>query len=75
MNDLGRRYFVFSGTPAGKQRIARIVLVTALVLQLVGSMLEGRPDANRSLEHGIIGFSSGLLLVAVVMLFAARRAR
>ena len=76
MNDLGRRYFLFSGTPGGKSRIAAVLFIVACLLDIVAMVLDF-PMGHRG--HAIEVFHAatvGLLLVsAVLFLTYSRKAR
>ena len=75
MNDLGRRYFLFSGTPGGKQRIAQVCLLVALIVQVVFMLLDSRAHFDNRVVHGLAGFFSGIVLVAAVFMFMNAKAR
>jgi hypothetical protein len=74
VNDLGRRYFLFTGTKAGKQLLVQLMITVGVVLNLVSTLLENNPHADGRLLHALTGLGLGFVLVGVAFMFANRKA-
>jgi hypothetical protein len=70
--DLGRRYFLFSGTPRGKRIIVLVIIGVAVVMDLTSMTLIA--SGHNSL--GVVTLSSvsaGLMIAAVFLILTNRR--
>ena len=74
MNGLGRRYALFASTKAGKQLIIQLILTVGVLLNLASVLLENNPHADVKVLHALTGVGLGLILVAIVLMFANRKA-
>jgi zinc transporter ZupT len=74
MNDLGRRYFLFSGTRRGKETIAGAAIAIAIVLDLIATTLIGSGHSSRAVGV-LFSFAAGIMLVALILLVISRRAK
>jgi hypothetical protein len=74
VNGLGRRYFLFASTPRGKQRILFAFVVVACVLDVAASLM-ARSNARSHAVGTLYALAGGILVAAVVFLFATRRSR
>jgi hypothetical protein len=72
MNDLGRRYFLFSGTARGKQIIAGVIIGIAIVMDLIAATL-----SSSRVHAGLVGtlyaLALGFLLAGLIWMFIARK--
>jgi hypothetical protein len=73
VNDLGRRYFLVTGTPGGKKRTGQTMLLVGGLLNIVGLALEANPSYHH-VWHELSGFGGALILAGVVYLFIYRKA-
>ncbi|GAC1658579.1 MAG: hypothetical protein NVS4B13_01810 [Candidatus Elarobacter sp.] len=74
MNDLGRRYFLFVGTPKGKQTIAAVVIGLAAALDLTGSLLVGSGHSGRIVVV-LFSLAAGVMIAGLIFILMNRRAR
>ena len=73
MKDLGRRYYVATGSNAGRRRLGTGVLVVAVCIDLIAGFLPMNA-AYRPAALTLYALGGGLLAVAAVMLFLNRKA-
>ena len=72
MNDLGRRYFLFIGTPRGKQIIVALIIGVAAALDLTASMLVSSGHNSRAVGL-LFSLASGFMIAGVIFIFMNRR--
>jgi len=72
MNDLGRRYFLFVGTPRGKQVVIGVLIALACVLDIVAGGL-ARTNAPSHTIRMLYALAGGMLMAGIIFLFTTRR--
>ncbi len=72
MNELGRRYFLFAGTARGKQTIAAMFIIVAIVLDLIAASLSSS-RANAHAVGVLYAAALGVLLVGLVFMVMNRK--
>jgi uncharacterized protein (DUF697 family) len=73
MNDLGRRYFLFSGTARGKQIIAGAFIAVAVALDLIAAVLSSNGRVHARTVGTLYAFALGILLVGLIFMILNRK--
>jgi hypothetical protein len=74
IGDWGRRYFVALQTREGRNKVATVYLMVAVVVNLVATALPlAWPNANRIGPY-LLGIGTGLLIVSIVNFILNRSA-
>jgi hypothetical protein len=73
VKELARRYYVATGTNEGRRRIATVVLMVAVSINLVAGLLP-MTTAYRPAALALYGVGCGLIVVCIVMYWLNRKA-
>ena len=71
--DLGRRYFLFAGTPRGKRILILLTIGVAVVLDFASMTLIATGHNSRGVV-ALLSLSAGLMIAAVFLILTNRRA-
>jgi dipeptide/tripeptide permease len=72
MNELGRRYFLFVNTSRGKQTVAALFIMVAIVLDLVAASLSSSRVHARTVGT-LYALALGILLAGLVFMVMNRK--
>ncbi|HWT07118.1 MAG TPA: hypothetical protein VN224_15240 [Xanthomonadales bacterium] len=72
MNDLGRRYFLFINTARGKQTVAALFIMVAIVLDLIAASLSSSRAHARTVGM-LYALALGILLAGLVFMVLNRK--
>jgi len=70
--DLGRRYFLFVGTPRGKRIVVSLIFGVGAVMQLTATMLVANGHNSRGVAT-LSSLAAGLLVAGVFFMLMNRR--